>query len=99
MFACSLEFWSDLSGLAGSIALLVTAWRNDGLYGFVDRLRKSVDHAKKQADRPAQDKLAIPIIESLDAELRKWSWLDRWSLRVGAGLLIFSFVLKLAGRA
>ena len=32
----NLENWSDLCGLASGLALVVTAWRNDGLYGFVE---------------------------------------------------------------
>ena len=79
----NLENWSDVSGLASGLALVVTAWRNDGLYGFVDKLRKSVEEAKQTA--PTQDAMAGTIVTSLESELAKWSWIDRWSLRAGAG--------------
>ena len=90
----NLENWSDVSGLASGLALVVTAWRNDGLYGFVDQLRKSVEEAKQTA--PKQDAMAGTIVTSIESELAKWSWIDRWSLRAGAGLLVFSYVLKMA---
>ena len=89
----NLENWSDLSGLVSGFAFIVTAWRNDGLYGFVDKLRKSVEEARKRA--PAQDAMAGTVVTALEGELATWSWLDRWSLRAGAGLLVLSYVLKL----
>lgn len=89
----TLEHVSDAFGFFSGVALLVTAWRNDGLYGFVDRLRKAVENAKKLAATP--DKMAGPIVAALDADTTKWSWVDRWSLRVGAGLLLVSYALKL----
>lgn len=89
----NLENWSDLSGLLGGLALVVTAWRNDGLYGFVDKLRKSVEAAKQHA--PTPDAMAGAIVASLESELTKWSWIDRWSLRAGAGLLVVSYALKI----
>jgi hypothetical protein len=93
----NLENWSDISGLASGLALVVTAWRNDGLYGFVDNLRKSVEKAKQTA--PTQDAMAGTIVTSLENELGKWSWIDRWSLRAGAGLLVLSYVLKMLHQA
>ena len=88
----NLENWSDLCGLASGLALVVTAWRNDGLYGFIDNLRKSVEKAKQSA--PTQDAMASTIVTALESELTKWSWIDRWSLRAGAGLLVLSYGLK-----
>ena len=41
------------------------------------------------------DKLAGPIVEALQSELTKWTWVDRWALRVGAFLLCVSYGLKL----
>lgn len=89
----NLENWSDLSGFLSGVALAVTAWRNDGLYGFVDNLRKSVETAKRSA--PSQDAMAGTIVTALEGELTKWSWVDRWSLRVGAGMLVLSYTLKI----
>lgn len=89
----SLETWSDVCGLVSGILLVVTAWRNDGLYGFVDNLRKAVAEAKAKA-RP-DDPLAPDVIAALEGELTKWSWIDRWSLRGGAVFLIVAFLLKL----
>ena len=97
----SVAFWSDLCGLASGIALLVTAWRNDGLYGYVEKLRNAVDAARKTplASSPREpDKLAGAVIEALHGELSRWSWVDRWSLRAGAGLLILSYLLKLVSK-
>jgi hypothetical protein len=103
----TLENWSDLSGLLGSLALVVTAWRNDGLYGFIDKLRKAVNEAKTRApavampptESPAPatnpDPLAGPVLTALECELTKWSGVDRWSLRVGAALLVVSYLLRL----
>lgn len=105
----SLEAWSDALGLLSGVALLVTAWRNDGLYGFVDRLRAAVAEAGKgqQAGTPEPlsatrsvaaepDKMASSVISALEAELTTWSWVDRWSLRMGAFLLLLSYGLKVA---
>ncbi|HZV92081.1 MAG TPA: hypothetical protein VFF72_02625 [Caldimonas sp.] len=95
----TLENWSDLSGLLGSLALVVTAWRNDGLYGFIDKLRAAVKKAgddAKAASREATEPLADPVLKSLESELTKWSWVDRWSLRAGAFLLVLSYFLRLA---
>lgn len=89
----SLENWSDLCGLLSGIALIVTAWRNDGLYGFVDNLRKAVNDAKAKA--LPEDPMAPEVLAALQGELAKWSWMDRWSLRAGAVFLIASFALKL----
>ncbi len=97
--AVTLENWSDLSGLLGSLALVVTAWRNDGLYGFIDKLRAAVKKAgedAKAAPREATEPLADPVLKSLESELTKWSWVDRWSLRAGAFLLVLSYFLRLA---
>ena len=103
----TLENWSDLSGLLGSLALVVTAWRNDGLYGFIDKLRKAVNDAKTQAPAvvapppvaadtaTGPDPLAGPVLRALESELTKWSGVDRWSLRVGGGLLVVSYLLRL----
>jgi hypothetical protein len=68
------------------------------LYGYVEKLRKAVDTARKAslADVPREpDKLAGAVVEALHVELSRWSWVDRWSLRAGAGLLILSYLLKL----
>lgn len=86
------EGWSDLCGLLSGLALVVTAWRNDGLYGFVDRLRAAVDAAKARA---SADEMAPTVVAALEGELGRWSWIDRWSLRAGAALLVLSFALKL----
>ncbi len=86
------EHLSDLFGLLSGAALIVTAVRNDGLYVFVDRLRKAVDDAKA-AKRPA-DALGDPITKALQDELTKWSWIDRWSLRAGAVFLFLSYGVK-----
>lgn len=102
------EGWSDLSGLISGVALLITAVRNDGLYVFVDKLRTAVETTRKQAAEAAQsaepskpepppDKLAEPITKALEAELTKWSWIDRWSLRVGAFFLLLSYGIKVFG--
>lgn len=88
----TLENWSDLTGLTGSLALVVTAFRNDGLNGFVDRLKKTVERAKRAAK---EDAMAATIVRGLEEELTKWTWIDRWSLRVGAGLLVAAYLLKL----
>jgi hypothetical protein len=88
----TLENWSDLTGLMGSLALVVTAFRNDGLNGFVDRLRKTVENAKRAAK---EDAMAPTIVKGLEEELTKWTWIDRWSLRAGAGLLVAAYLLKL----
>ena len=82
----TLENWSDLTGLLGSLALVVTAWRNDGLYGFIDKLRAAVNKAAasaKAASVEPAEPLADPVVKSLESDLTKWSWIDRWSLRVG----------------
>lgn len=95
----TLENWSDLSGLLGSLALVVTAWRNDGLYGFIEKLRAAVSNATKPAaSSPASvsDPLAGPVVQALESELTRWSRIDRWSLRVGAFLLLLSYGLRLA---
>lgn len=94
----TLENWSDLTGLLGSLALVVTAWRNDGLYGFIDKLRAAVNKAAasaKAASVEPAEPLADPVVKSLESELTKWSWIDRWSLRVGASLLVLSYLLRL----
>ncbi|MGE0350107.1 hypothetical protein [Hydrogenophaga sp.] len=83
---------SDLLGLLSGIALLVTAVRNDGLYAFVDKLRKAVNTAKETQRQT--DALTGPITQALDAELTRWSWIDRWSLRAGAALLLLSYGVK-----
>jgi len=92
----SLETWSDLAGLLSGFALLVTAWRNDGLSGFIDRLRSVVSEAKAidQVDAKA-DK----VLSGLESELGRWTWVDRWSLRVGALALLLAFVLKMIHNA
>jgi hypothetical protein len=87
-----LEHLSDLLGFASGIALVVTAWRNDGLNGFIDRFRQSVDETKRAGVTP--DKKAERVIQGLEQELTKWTWIDRWSLRAGAGLLVLSYALK-----
>ena len=92
----NLENGSDLSGFLGSIALVITAWRNDGLYGFVDKLRKSVVTARQNASK--EDAMAGIVVTALEDDLDKWSWVDRWSLRVGAGLLVLSYGLKMWSR-
>ncbi len=38
--------------------------------------------------------MAGTIVTALEGELTKWSWVDRWSLRAGAGLLVLSYALK-----
>ncbi len=86
------ETFSDLLGFLSGIALLVTAWRNDGLWGFVSRLRQSVEQAKQSAKAP--DKKAADVVASLETELTNWSTVDRWAMRVGAGLLVLSFAFK-----
>lgn len=102
------EGWSDLSGLISGVALLITAVRNDGLYVFVDKLRTAVETTRKQVaeaaqseetskPKPSTDKLAEPITKALEAELTKWSWIDRWSLRVGAFFLLLSYGIKVFG--
>ncbi|PNG50504.1 hypothetical protein WDL1P1_00562 (plasmid) [Variovorax sp. WDL1] len=93
----SLETWSDVCGLVSGILLVVTAWRNDGLYGFVDNLRKVVSDAKAKS-RP-EDPMAPVVIAALEAELSRWSWVDRWSLRGGAVFLVAAFLLKLLAPA
>jgi hypothetical protein len=89
----TLEHASDALGLLSGIALLVTAWRNDGLFGFNERLRQAVEQSKKLSATP--DKMAGAIVAALDADATTWSWVDRWSLRSGAGLLLLSYALKL----
>lgn len=86
------ENLSDVFGFLSGIALLVTAVRNDGLYVFVDRLRTAVDNA--QATPNQLDKMAGPVTKALQDELSKWSWIDRWSLRAGAFLLLLSYGIK-----
>lgn len=116
----TLENWSDLAGLIGSLALVVTAWRNDGLYGFIERLRKAVTESTSTtapkpsattptappaaplaapapvAATPSVDPLALPVLAALQSELTTWSSIDRWSLRIGAALLMVSYLLRLA---
>jgi hypothetical protein len=89
----TLEHVSDALGFLSGVALLVTAWRNDGLFGFNERLRRAVENSKKLSATP--DKMAGAIVAALDADATKWSWVDRWSLRIGAGLLLLSYALKL----
>lgn len=36
------------------------------------------------------------VLDGLQAELNRWTWLDRWSLRLGAALLVAAFGLKMA---
>jgi hypothetical protein len=91
--AWTLENWSDLAGFVSGAALVVTAWRNDGLYGFVDNLRAAVDEAKKAAKT---DEMSAAVVTALEEELGHWSWVDRWSLRFGAGLLVLSYLLRMA---
>jgi hypothetical protein len=88
----TLETLSDLAGLLSGVSLLITAWRNDGLFGFIDRMRKVVDEAKAQG---LADTKTDRVLDGLQAELGRWTWLDRWSLRVGAAMLFIAFVLKM----
>ena len=92
----TLETLSDLAGLLSGVCLLVTAWRNDGLFGFIDRMRKIVDEAKAQG---LADTKTDKVLDGLQAELSRWTWLDRWSLRVGAAMLFTAFVLKMIHNA
>lgn len=93
LLTVTLETLSDISGLLSGICLLITAWRNDGLFGFIDRMRQVVDEARKQGVADAKtDKV---LDDGLQAELSRWTWLDRWSLRLGATMLVFAFVLKM----
>lgn len=39
--------------------------------------------------------MAPTIVKGLEEELTKWTWIDRWSLRAGAGLLVAAYLLKL----
>ena len=34
-------------------------------------------------------------LAGLQSELNRWTWVDRWSLRLGAALLFAAFVLKM----
>jgi hypothetical protein len=92
----TLETLSDIAGLLSGVCLLVTAWRNDGLFGFIDRMRKIVDEAKAQG---LADAKADKVLDGLQAELSRWTWLDRWSLRAGAALLLTAFMLKMIHNA
>lgn len=91
-----MEFWSDLCGLFSGFALLVTAWRNDGLYGFIDRLKVAVKNASTAGTADAK---AAAVVSGLEGELSKWTWIDRWALRAGALFLIAAFVLKMVNNA
>ncbi|MEO8541987.1 MAG: hypothetical protein ABJA49_08340 [Betaproteobacteria bacterium] len=88
----TLESWSDLLGLLSGIALVITAFRNDGLNGFVDRLKSTVQTAKKNAN---VDEMGQAVVSGLEEELTNWTWVDRWSLRVGAILLVMAYFLKI----
>jgi hypothetical protein len=95
-FSVTLETLSDLAGLLSGGCLLITAWRNDGLFGFIDRMRTIVDEAKAQGFADAR---ADKVLDGLQAELGRWTWLDRWSLRLGAAMLLGAFVLKMIHNA
>lgn len=88
-----LEGLSDVAGLLSGICLLVTAWRNDGLLGFIERMRAVVDEARRLG---VADAKTDKVLDGLQAELNRWTWVDRWSLRAGAALLLLSFALKMA---
>ena len=92
----TLETLSDVAGLLSGVALLFTAWRNDGLFGFIDRMRAVVDEAKAQG---LADSKTDKVLEGLRAELDRWTWLDRFSLRFGAGMLFAAFLLKMIHNA
>lgn len=87
----TLETLSDIAGLLSGVLLLVTALRNDGLSGFIDRMRAVVDEARTQG---VADAKADKVLEGLQSELGRWGWIDRWSLRAGAALLLIAFALK-----
>ena len=88
----SAEDWSDLLGFGSGIALVYTAWRNDGLFAFVDSLRGAL--AKAKADKLPEDKKATSVVAALEGELAKWSGKDRWFLRGGVVLLLLSYGFK-----
>lgn len=88
-----LELLSDVAGLLSGICLLVTAWRNDGLLGFIERMRAVVGEARTLG---VADAKTDKVLDGLQAELNRWTWLDRWSLRLGAALLVAAFGLKMA---
>lgn len=88
-----LELLSDVAGLLSGICLLVTAWRNDGLLGFIERMRAVVGEARTLG---VADAKTDKVLDGLHAELNRWTWLDRWSLRLGAALLVAAFGLKMA---
>ena len=90
--AWTLENWSDFAGFLSGVALVVTAFRNDGLNGFVDRLKSTVETARKNAK---EDEMGPAVVSGLEEELTKWTWVDRWSLRAGASLLVAAYVLKI----
>lgn len=87
-----LELLSDVAGLLSGICLLVTAWRNDGLLGFIERMRAVVGEARTLG---VADAKTDKVLDGLQAELNRWTWLDRWSLRLGAALLVAAFGLKM----
>jgi len=89
----NLEVASATLGLLSGLVLSITAWRNDRLLLKVSSLKKKVEAAAAQN---AQDEMAAPTVASLEADVNKWTWLDRWSLRIGVMLLFASFGCSLA---
>ena len=92
----TLETLSDVAGLLSGLCLLFTAWRNDGLFGFIDRMSKVIDEARAQG---IVDAKAAKVLDGLQSELGRWTWADRWSLRLGAALLVATFLLKMMHNA
>jgi len=88
----TLENWSDFAGLLSGIALVITAFRNDGLNGFVVWLKSTIETARKNAK---VDEVGHAVVTGLESELTKWARIDRWSLRVGAILLVTAYFLKI----
>jgi hypothetical protein len=55
-------------------------------------MRKVIDEAKAQG---VADAKSDKVLDGLQSELSRWTWADRWSLRVGAALLLGAFALKM----
>ena len=88
----NFEVASDIVGLLSGVLLVITAVRADHVQSALQPLLRAISRGKNTAQ---VEQNAESVAGAIERDLQGWTWLDRWSLRGGMGLLLVSFFLKM----
>ncbi len=85
-----LPFFADMSGLFGSIALAVPAFKYSNLHKLVKDIQKISSSLEGNANDPGPELVGV-----LKDHLSSWNKYDHIMLMLGIALLVIAFLLKI----